>query len=174
MFFPAASVMKKITEIIPPAEQNQGKAMANRIEIGFKKGIRDALGEKIRKRIIEHLRIPVDSVQTVEVYTIDGPLAPEELEQAARGPLSDPVIQETADRPGNRQRIRLAHRGGIPSRRHGQRGKDRRGGHRPPHRKAGPGLHIPAVRDPRHPGPVRPRYPHPGGCGADRLRTPRQ
>ncbi len=68
--------------------------MAHRIEIGFRKGIRDALGEKIRKRIIEHLGIPVDSVHTIEVYTIDGPLDREELEQAARGPLSDPVIQE--------------------------------------------------------------------------------
>jgi phosphoribosylformylglycinamidine synthase II len=70
--------------------------MANRIEIGFRAGIRDALGEKIKKRIIDHLRIPVDSVKTVEVYTIDGPLTPDELEAAARGPLSDPVIQESA------------------------------------------------------------------------------
>jgi phosphoribosylformylglycinamidine synthase subunit PurSL len=69
--------------------------MAHRIEIGFKKGIRDALGEKIQKRIVEHLRIPVDSVQTIEIYTIDGPLVPEEMERAACGPLSDPVIQET-------------------------------------------------------------------------------
>ena len=67
--------------------------MANRIEIGFREGIRDALGEKIKRRIIEHLRIPVDSVKTIEVYTIDAPLTPEELEKAARGPLSDPVIQ---------------------------------------------------------------------------------
>ncbi len=74
--------------------------MANRIEIGFRAGIRDALGEKIKRRIIEHLRIPVDSVKTIEVYTIDAPLTPEELELAARGPLSDPVIQEYAvDRP---------------------------------------------------------------------------
>ena len=74
--------------------------MANRIEIGFRAGIRDALGEKIKRRIIEHLRIPVDSVKTIEVYTIDAPLTPEELERAARGPLSDPVIQEYAvDRP---------------------------------------------------------------------------
>jgi len=74
--------------------------MANRIEIGFRAGIRDALGEKIKKRIIEHLRIPVDAVKTVEVYTIDTPLTPQELERAARGPLSDPVIQEYAvDRP---------------------------------------------------------------------------
>ncbi|MEI7672953.1 MAG: phosphoribosylformylglycinamidine synthase subunit PurS, partial [Deltaproteobacteria bacterium] len=70
--------------------------MASRIEIGFKKGIRDALGERIKKRIIEHLGIHVDSVKTLEVYTLDGPLAPEDLEKAANGPLSDPIIQETA------------------------------------------------------------------------------
>ncbi len=70
--------------------------MANRIEIGFREGIRDALGEKIKGRIVEHLRIPVDSVKTIEVYTIDTPLTPEELEKAARGPLSDPVIQVTS------------------------------------------------------------------------------
>ena len=33
--------------------------MANRIEIGFKKGIRDALGEKVRRRIIEDLHISI-------------------------------------------------------------------------------------------------------------------
>jgi len=70
--------------------------MASRIEIGFKKGIRDALGERIKKRIVEHLRIHVDWVKTIEVYTIDEPLAPEELEKAACGPLSDPIIQEIA------------------------------------------------------------------------------
>ncbi len=70
--------------------------MAHRIEIGFREGIRDALGEKIKRRIIDHLRIPVDSVRTIEVYTIDGPLDPEELGKAAQGPLSDPVIQEIA------------------------------------------------------------------------------
>ncbi|MHB8909471.1 MAG: AIR synthase-related protein, partial [Syntrophales bacterium] len=74
--------------------------MANRIEIGFRAGIRDALGEKIKRRIIEHLRIPVDSVKTIEVYTIDALLTAKELERAARGPLCDPVIQEYAvDRP---------------------------------------------------------------------------
>ena len=68
--------------------------MASRIEIGFREGIRDALGEKIRRRIIDHLRIAVDAVRTVEVYTIDAALTPEELERAACGPLSDPVIQD--------------------------------------------------------------------------------
>jgi len=70
--------------------------MANRIEIGFRQGIRDALGEKIKKRIVDHLRIHVDSVKTFEVYTLEGDLSPLELEAAARGPLSDPVIQEFA------------------------------------------------------------------------------
>jgi len=68
--------------------------MASRIEIGFKKGIRDALGEKIKKRIIEHLHLTVDEVKTVEVYTIDGDLGKGKLQQIARGPLSDPVIQD--------------------------------------------------------------------------------
>jgi phosphoribosylformylglycinamidine synthase II len=70
--------------------------MANRIEIGFREGIRDALGEKIKKRIIDHLRIKVDSVTTIEVYTIEGDLAPGDLEAASRGPLSDPIIQKYA------------------------------------------------------------------------------
>ena len=70
--------------------------MANRIEIGFSKGIRDALGEKIKKRIVDHLRIQADSVKTFEVYTIEGHLTPGDLEAAARGPLSDPIIQEYA------------------------------------------------------------------------------
>ncbi len=68
--------------------------MLNRIEIGFKDGLRDAHGEKIKERIIGHLHIPVDSVRTFEIYTIDGDLDKDELEKAAGGPLSDPVIQE--------------------------------------------------------------------------------
>ena len=74
--------------------------MADRIEIGFKEGIRDALGEKIKRRIIEHLHIDVDSVKTIEVHTIDGKLTPEELEMAAAGPLSDPIIQNFAINSG--------------------------------------------------------------------------
>ena len=67
--------------------------MAERIEIGFKDGVRDALGEKIRRRIREHLLFDVAEVKTAEVYTIDGTLSPDELLAAAAGPLSDPVIQ---------------------------------------------------------------------------------
>ncbi|MCK9231219.1 MAG: AIR synthase-related protein [Syntrophales bacterium] len=67
--------------------------MLNRIEIGFREGIRDALGEKIRRRIVEHLGLAVDRVRTVDVYTIEGDLTTAELEAAAAGPLSDPIIQ---------------------------------------------------------------------------------
>ena len=44
--------------------------MADRIEVGFKEGIRDALGEKTRKRIIDNLGLQVTKVATIEVYTI--------------------------------------------------------------------------------------------------------
>ena len=67
--------------------------MAHRIEIGFKKGIRDALGEKIKKRIVENLHLAVGEVRTIEVYTIDGRLSLRDLKRIAAGPLSDPVIQ---------------------------------------------------------------------------------
>ena len=41
----------KSRRLIAPAEAIQEKAMARRIEIGFREGIRDALGEKIKKRL---------------------------------------------------------------------------------------------------------------------------
>jgi phosphoribosylformylglycinamidine synthase len=68
--------------------------MADRIEVGFKSGIRDALGEKTKKRIIDNLGLQVADVTTIEVYTVAGELTARELRRAAAGPLSDPVIQE--------------------------------------------------------------------------------
>jgi phosphoribosylformylglycinamidine synthase len=67
--------------------------MASRIEVGFKNGIRDALGEKVKRRIIDNLSLPVEKVSTVEVYTVTGDLTKDELKEAASGPLSDSVIQ---------------------------------------------------------------------------------
>lgn len=67
--------------------------MAHRIEVGFKQGIKDALGEKTARKIVENLNLTVDGVTTIEVYTIEGDLTDNQLEQIARGPLSDPVIQ---------------------------------------------------------------------------------
>ena len=74
--------------------------MAHRIEVGFKPSVRDAWGEKIKKRIWENLHCRVDSVKGVDVYTVDKNLSPDELKQIAEGPLVDPVIQHyTIDKP---------------------------------------------------------------------------
>ena len=74
--------------------------MPNRIEIALKDGVRDARGERIKREIEHFLHLKVDEVRTIDVYTIDASLAPAEIEQAAAGPFSDPVIQEwSIDRP---------------------------------------------------------------------------
>ncbi len=67
--------------------------MVHRIEIGFKEGIGDVLGEKTKRKITEHLDIAVEKVQTIDVYTIEGDLERSTLEAIAGGPLSDPIIQ---------------------------------------------------------------------------------
>ncbi|PLX98320.1 MAG: phosphoribosylformylglycinamidine synthase [Desulfuromonas sp.] len=74
--------------------------MANRILVGLKEGIRDARGERAKRQIREHLGIELEQVRTIDVYTIDSDLTATELQDAAAGPFSDPVIQEYAiDQP---------------------------------------------------------------------------
>ncbi len=68
--------------------------MTYRVEIGLKPTIRDARGEKIKRRIINDLNISVHSVSTVDVYTVDADLSADEIEKVAAGPFLDPVIQE--------------------------------------------------------------------------------
>jgi phosphoribosylformylglycinamidine synthase len=70
--------------------------MLNRIEVGFKANVVDALGNSVRKRIIEDLKIKVDSVKTVDVYTIDSELSKEELKTLGEDLFADPVIQDFA------------------------------------------------------------------------------
>ncbi len=70
--------------------------MVWRIEVGLKKGVRDARGERVRREIKEHLGIHLDGVQTIDVYTVDANLSAEQIEAAANGPFSDPVIQQVA------------------------------------------------------------------------------
>jgi phosphoribosylformylglycinamidine synthase len=76
-------------------------SMPHRIEVGFKPEVRDALGEKIRRRISENLHITgVSGVRTIEVYTLDFSLTHEDLVAVAAGPFSDPIIQDySIDRP---------------------------------------------------------------------------
>lgn len=74
--------------------------MPHRIEVGYIEGIRDPLGEKIGRRIVEHLGIPVDGVTTIEVFTLDGHFSPAELESIAKNAFADPVSQlYTVDAP---------------------------------------------------------------------------
>lgn len=66
----------------------------HRIEVSFKKGIRDALGEGIKKQIIEDLNIQASEMRTVDVYTIDAALSKEQLNFLAQNLFIDPIIQE--------------------------------------------------------------------------------
>jgi len=68
--------------------------MAWRITVGLKNGVKDARGERVRRELREHLGMELEQVRTVDVYTIDAELTDAEIEAAAQGPLSDPVIQE--------------------------------------------------------------------------------
>ncbi|MGQ9776839.1 MAG: phosphoribosylformylglycinamidine synthase subunit PurL [Thermodesulfobacteriota bacterium] len=68
--------------------------MPHRIEIGLKKGIRDALGEKVKRRIENDLGLTIRSVKTLSIYTLDLELSRDELEAIATGPFLDPIIQE--------------------------------------------------------------------------------
>ena len=68
--------------------------MAWRITVGLKDQVRDARGERVRREIGEHLGIELKSVRTIDVYTVDAQLSEQEVQAAAAGPFSDPVIQE--------------------------------------------------------------------------------
>jgi len=70
--------------------------MAWRIIVGLKDGVDDARGERVQRELKEHLGIDIARVRTLDVYTVDATLSDAEVEQAAAGPFSDPVIQEYA------------------------------------------------------------------------------
>jgi phosphoribosylformylglycinamidine synthase len=70
--------------------------MVHRIEVGFKGGIKDASGGKLRKKVIEELAIPVESARTVEVYSIDAALTSAQFDLLAINLFCDPVTQEFA------------------------------------------------------------------------------
>lgn len=70
--------------------------MISRIEVGLKQGVRDARGERVCREIREHLGIQLESVRTLDIYTVDAELTAEQLQKAASGPFCDPVIQEYA------------------------------------------------------------------------------
>lgn len=72
---------------------------SKRIEVGFKKGMRDALGETIKKRIVEDLHINVKYVRTIDVYTFDADISRQEMSLIGEKVFADPVIQVFSDKP---------------------------------------------------------------------------
>ncbi len=73
-----------------------GHEMIHRIEVGFKEGTTDAPGESVRGRILEHLGIRVESVRTVEVYTIDAEMDSAQADLLRERLFTDPIIQESS------------------------------------------------------------------------------
>jgi phosphoribosylformylglycinamidine synthase len=69
--------------------------MPERIYVGAKSQVRDALGEKIRAKIIQDLEIgTINSVRTAAVYILNGSVYPADIVALAEGPLSDPIVQD--------------------------------------------------------------------------------
>jgi len=73
--------------------------MTSRIEVGFKIGIKDALGDSTRKRIVEDLNINVENVRTIDVYTIDADISNVQVNVLGEKLFADPVIQVFSDKP---------------------------------------------------------------------------
>src|SRR5919106_5264163 len=70
--------------------------MPSRIEVSFKPEYRDPLGESVQRGIVEDLSFSVDTVRTIDVYTIDADLTPQEVERVRRELFTDPIIQESS------------------------------------------------------------------------------
>ncbi len=68
--------------------------MLARIQVGLKPAFRDSFGETTCNRIKNDLHLPVDSVRTIKVFTVEADINDEQLKAAAVGPYSDPVTQD--------------------------------------------------------------------------------
>ncbi len=65
-----------------------------KIEVGFKPGVTDALGNSIKREINEDLHITVEEVRTIDIYTLYIPLEAHQVEKTASKLIADPVIQQ--------------------------------------------------------------------------------
>jgi len=71
--------------------------MAQRIYVGAKPFCRDALGERVRAKIVHDLQIAtITSIRTAAVYALNAHLGADELRRLAEGPFSDPIVQDCA------------------------------------------------------------------------------
>ncbi|MFH0879210.1 MAG: AIR synthase-related protein [Lentisphaerota bacterium] len=69
--------------------------MTFRIEIGLKRGVRDARGEGVAARARSFLHLPVTSCGTREVYKVDAALSEKDLKRVSKA-FADPVITRCA------------------------------------------------------------------------------
>jgi len=67
--------------------------MLARIEVAQKPELKDALGEKVARRMREDLGLSVSSCRTVRLYLVEVDLDEKALEAFSSGPLCDPVTQ---------------------------------------------------------------------------------
>jgi phosphoribosylformylglycinamidine synthase len=68
--------------------------MLARIQVGLKPAFRDSFGETTATRLQHDLGLPVDSVRTIKVFTVEADITDAQLLAAAQGPYSDPVTQD--------------------------------------------------------------------------------
>jgi len=146
------------------------KVMAKRIEIGFSGGNKGRPREKIKTRIVEHLRISRRFRKDYRSIHHRRRFDSRRTRGAACGPLSDPVIQHYALEGGLADRFDWLIEVGFRPGRHGQCGKTAAEAIALLTGKKDPGLHLAPVRH----QPQRLRAPEPHGGGADRLGIARQ
>ncbi len=74
--------------------------MIYRIEVGFRQGIPDGPGKRIRNRIFQEMGIDLDAVRILSTYLIQIDLARDSFERMVMDTFFDPVVQEISiDRP---------------------------------------------------------------------------
>ena len=74
--------------------------MIHRIEVGFKPGVLDALGQSVARSVAEDLGLETERVRTVAVYTTNIELSARDLDRLGRELFADPVIQQfSVDQP---------------------------------------------------------------------------
>jgi phosphoribosylformylglycinamidine synthase len=70
-------------------------SVAYRIEIGLKRGVKDARGRATVAKARRFLRLPIESCQTRDIYKVDITLSPDELRDVQKA-FTDPVTSRSA------------------------------------------------------------------------------
>lgn len=65
-----------------------------RIEVGFKKHLKDAIGNRVRKKINQAFNFSVKDIKFIKVYLVEGEFSLETIKIFTESALCDPVIQE--------------------------------------------------------------------------------